>query len=238
MNTIHPQPRTIDWARYGLTLVITALIFISAFYLSNFLATRKISEVRAMQDKIAIDLLSSETQFSLLRTASCSEDGYSVLAPEIAQLGTRLASMENQFGPENNDVIGLKKYYSLLQIKDYMLTQELVKNCNFKPLVMVYFYSAECSECEKQGYVLTALREKYPLLRIYAFDAGLDLSAIQTLQTVLKAPAETPSLVVKNKVLPGFQPIEALETLLKKELELLQKEQEKRDSEGKLLIEE
>lgn len=224
--------RKIDWARYGVTLVITVLIFISAFYLSDILASKKMSEIRSMQDSIAIDLLSSETQFSLLRTATCSEDGYSILAPEIAQLGTRLASMESQLGVTNNDVIGLKKYYSLLQIKDYMLTQELVKNCNFKPLVMVYFYSPDCSECEKQGYVLTALREKYPLVRIYAFDAQLDLSAIKTLQTVLKAPSETPSLVVKGKVLAGFQTLESLETLLQKELQLLEKEQALREEEN------
>jgi hypothetical protein len=224
--------RKIDWARYGVTLVITVLIFISAFYLSDILASKKISEIRNMQDSIAIDLLSSETQFSLLRTATCSEDGYSILAPEIAQLGTRLASMESQLGATNNDVIGLKKYYSLLQIKDYMLTQELVKNCNFKPLVMVYFYSPDCAECEKQGYVLTALREKYPLVRIYAFDAQLDLSAIKTLQTVLKAPSETPSLVVKGKVLAGFQTLESLETLLQKELQLLEKEQALREEEN------
>jgi hypothetical protein len=224
--------RKIDWARYGVTLVITVLIFISAFYLSDILASKKMSEIRSMQDSIAIDLLSSETQFSLLRTATCSEDGYSILAPEIAQLGSRLASMESQLGATNNDVVGLKKYYSLLQIKDYMLTQELVKNCNFKPLVMVYFYSPDCSECEKQGYVLTALREKYPLVRIYAFDAQLDLSAIKTLQTVLKAPSETPSLVVKGKVLAGFQTLESLETLLQKELQLLEKEQALREEEN------
>lgn len=225
MNQIHT--RKIDWARYGLTLLITVLIFVSAFYLSDILASKKMQEIRSMQDKIAIDLLSSETQFALLRTATCSEDGYSVLAPEIAQLGTRLASMESQLGATNADVIGLKKYYSLLQIKDYMLTQELVKNCNFKPLVMVYFYSPNCTDCERQGYVLNELREKYPLVRIYAFDAELDLSAIKTLQTVLKAPAETPSLVIKNKVLRGFQSIESLETLLKKELEALVLEQKK-----------
>ena len=193
-------------------MIITVAIFGSVLYISQVATNKRMAEVRSIQDKIAIDLLSSETQFSLLSSAGCTQDGNSILAPEIGQLGDRLTFMEGQLGMDNPEVIGLKKYYSLLQIKDYMLMKELGEKCNFKPVTLVYFYSNEdCSDCTKQGFVLTALREKYPLLRVYAFDADLDLSAIKTLQTITNAPGTVPSMVIGGKVYTGFKSIEEIE---------------------------
>lgn len=206
------KQRTIQWARYIIALIITVAIFGSVLYISQVATNKRMSEVRSIQDKIAIDLLSSETQFNLLSSAGCTQDGNSILAPEIGQLGDRLTFMEGQLGIDNPEVIGLKKYYSLLQIKDYMLSKELGEKCNFKPVTLVYFYSNnDCSDCTKQGYVLTALREKYPLLRVYAFDSDLDLSAIKTLQTVTNVPATVPSMVIGGKVYTGFKSIEDIE---------------------------
>jgi hypothetical protein len=211
MQTNNKQ-RTIQWARYIIAMIITVAIFGSVLYISQVATNKRMAEVRSIQDKIAIDLLSSETQFSLLSSAGCTQDGNSILAPEIGQLGDRLTFMEGQLGMDNPEVIGLKKYYSLLQIKDYMLMKELGEKCNFKPVTLVYFYSNEdCSDCTKQGFVLTALREKYPLLRVYAFDADLDLSAIKTLQTITNAPGTVPSMVIGGKVYTGFKSIEEIE---------------------------
>ena len=225
------KQRTIQWARYIIALVITVAIFGSVLYISQIATNKRLTEVKSIQDKIAIDLLSSETQFSLLSSAGCTQDGNSILAPEIGQLGDRLTFMEGQLGVDNPDVIGLKKYYSLLQIKDYMLMKELGEKCNFKPVTLVYFYSNEdCSDCTKQGFVLTALREKYPLLRVYAFDADLDLSAIKTLQTVTNAPGTVPSMVISDKVYTGFKSMEDLETIpsIKKLADALKKESVKK----------
>ena len=214
MQTTNKQ-RTIQWARYIIALILTVAIFGSVLYISQVATNKRLSEVRSIQDKVAIDLLSSETQFSLLSSAGCTQDGNSILAPEIGQLGDRLTFMEGQLGMDNPEVIGLKKYYSLLQIKDYMLMKELGEKCNFKPVTLVYFYSNEnCSDCTKQGFVLTALREKYPLLRVYAFDADLDLSAIKTLQTITNAPGTVPSMVIGGKVYTGFKSIEEIEKVV------------------------
>lgn len=219
-TTAKQKQRKIDWARYVIAFIITGSIFGTALYVSQVATAKRINEMKSIQDKIAIDLLSSETQFSLLASgAACTEDGNSVLAPEIQQLGERLSYMENHLGSDNSDVIGLKKYYSLLQIKDYMLMKELAEKCNFKPITVVYFYSnQDCEECARQGYVLTALHEKYPTIRVYAFDANLDLSAIKTLQTVTKVPAELPSMIINGKAYTGFNTLEEIESKLPKAL--------------------
>lgn len=212
-----------EWFKYVVTFIITAGIFITIFFVTKIVNERKISEIRSIQDKISIDLLSSETQFALLKRSTCTQDGTSLLAPEIGKLGERLAFMEEELGTTNENVIGLKKYYSLLQIKDYLLGLELSQKCDFKPIYILYFYTNECTDCEKQGFALTALREKYPELRVYSFDADLDLSAIATLETIYKVSNEgLPALVVNEKLYEGFQSIETIEKLipeLKKSLE-------------------
>ncbi len=216
------QTRKIDWVRYLVSLIITLAIFGTVFYISNIANAKRSNEIRATQDKIAIDLLSSETQFSLLKSAGCTQDGNSILAPEIGKLGERLSYLESQLGADNQDVIGMKKYYSLLQIKDYLLGRELSQKCAFKPIYILYFYKKDCPDCESQGYALTALREKYPELRVYSFDADLDLSAIATLETIYKISSDLPELVINEKKYTGFQSIETIEKLipdLKKSLE-------------------
>lgn len=204
--------RKIDWARYIVAFIITAAIFGSVIYISNFTNAKKVEQLRTLQDSLAIDLLSSETQFALLNTAGCTSDGNSILAPEIGEMGDRLSFMEGQLGADNAQVIGLKKYYSLLQIKDYLLMTALSEKCHTKPVVIVYFYTnTDCADCTKQGYVLTALRDKYPDLRVYSFDANLDLSAIKTLETVTKVPGSVPSLVINGHVYAGFKSIDEIE---------------------------
>jgi hypothetical protein len=213
--------KKIDWFKYVATFLITSGLFFTIIYVTKVINEKRFSEIRSIQDKISVDLLSSETQFALLKSAGCTDDGNSILAPEIGKLGDRLSIMESSLGTDNSDVINLKRYYSLLQIKDYMLTKELASRCKVKPVTILYFYSNECTECTKQGYVLTELRAKYPRLRIYAFDSGLDLSAIKTLEALNAISDARPSLVIDQIAYPGFKSQDEIEKILAPELKKL-----------------
>ena len=60
MNTDHHK---IDWKKYILVFFITLGLFITASALSNYFGNKKIDQLKSIQDKIAIDILSSETQW-------------------------------------------------------------------------------------------------------------------------------------------------------------------------------
>jgi len=220
-NNLIKKRRTINWGRYILALIITASIFGSIFYVSNLADQKRLSEVKSVQDTLSIDLLSSETQFSLLSQAGCTQDGNTILAPEIGEMGDRLSYMEEQLGTNNADVLALKKYYSLLQIKDYLLVSALSQKCHTKPVTILYFYSNDCADCTNQGYVLTSLRAKYPDLRVYSFDTDLNLSAIDTLEKINVVSATRPSLVIDGITYSGYQSIDAIEKILKPQLKRL-----------------
>ncbi len=190
--------RSIDWKKYLLVFLITGAIFGTAVYLSQSASNRRIAEIRETEDAIAIDILSSETQYDLLAESSCSDDASGpVLSEELNSLADRLSYAENKLGTDNTEVTGLKRYYSILEIKDYLLTNKITEKCKTKPSIILYFYSnqGDCPECERLGYVLTYLRNEYPDLRVYSFDYNLDLSAVRTLRSMLRVENKLPATI-------------------------------------------
>ncbi|MBU0612185.1 hypothetical protein KKA39_03115 [Patescibacteria group bacterium] len=222
-----------DWKRYVIVFFITLSLFLTALYLSNYFNSRKVNQLKAIQDKISIDILSSETQFSLLSELSCKNVSDSILSGELGELANKLEWGQSNIG-RSEELSYLKKYYSLLEIKDYLLTKKIFSRCGKKSAFILYFYTTaeNCSECEKEGLVLTALRKKYPELRVYSFDYSIDLSAVRAMLNIYKIEdTKLPALVVDEEVLTGFYSMEELESRIKESFKLQEaKPEDKKDS--------
>lgn len=210
-----------EWKKYAYTFLITAAIFATAIFLSNYFSQKKINEIKNIESRIAVDILASETQFSLLSELSCREISSDFLSQELATLGDKLAFTEQNRGSDDEEVLNLKKYYSLLQIKDFLLMQKIKERCGYNSstggLSIMYFYSNiedSCEDCQKEGFVLTRLRQEYPELRVYSFDYNLDLSALQTLIGIYNISANPPVLLINDKVYYGFKSIEDIKEIL------------------------
>ena len=209
----------IDTKKYTFTFFVTTAIFATAFFASNFFSQKRIESVKFIQDSIAIDILASETQFDLLKEVSCQNVSESMLSPELNALGDKLSYTESQRGEKDETVVYLKKYYSLLQVKDYLLSKKLAEKCGSKKkqVFIIYFYSNKgtCIDCQKEGYVLTRLKEKYPELRVYSFDYDLSLSVIDSLKAIYRInPSPLPALIIEDTKYTGYKSIEELEALL------------------------
>ncbi|HAT68038.1 MAG: hypothetical protein A2481_03555 [Candidatus Yonathbacteria bacterium RIFOXYC2_FULL_47_9] len=207
----------IETRKYVLSFVITAMVFFGALLASNRFAERRLAEVKSIEDKISLDLLSSETQFALLKESSCKAiDHSTAFSEELNSLTQKLSYMEDNLGGENPEVLSLKKYYSLLQIKDSLLVKQVNEKCGVKPITIIYFYSnkGDCEDCKREGYVLTKLREEYPELRIYSFDYNLDLSAVKTLRSIYGVKNTLPALVIGDENYYGFKSTDDLEKII------------------------
>ena len=207
--------------KYILAFVITAAIFGTAFYIATRFDAQRIADIRATQEAISIDILSLETQFELLGNLDCQAiTDNPVLSDELNSLASRLSVAEQNLGANNAEVISLKKQYSLLEIKDYILMREISQKCaKLKPVYILYFYSnsGDCADCNKMGDVLTYLRETYPGLRVYSFDYHLDLSALRTLVALRKIDADKglPAFVVNNRApVYGFKTLQETQQLI------------------------
>lgn len=212
----------IDWKKYLIVFLITAGLFASASYISNYFGNQKINQLKSIQDKISIDILSSETQFSLLSELSCKNISDSVFSDQLGELGNKLEWSQQNLG-NTDEVSYLKKYYSLLQIKDYLLAKSIAARCGVKSAFILYFYTnaANCSLCDEQSQVLSTLRTEYPGLRVYSFDYSTDLSAVTSMLQIYKIKDTVlPALVVDDNVLTGFHDIKDLEARVKESFKL------------------
>jgi hypothetical protein len=205
--------------KYFFVFLITCGIFATAWYLSAYVNNKKINEIKDIQNKISIDILSSETQFSLLEELSCQDLDKSILSQEIAAIADKINYSEQNVSA-TSEIEMLKKQYTILQVKDFLLSKKIAERCGQKIATLFYFYGNKdaCTDCVKQSYVLDALREKYPPLRVYSFDYNLDLSTIKALTSIYKINDTLPALVIQGKTLSGFKTVEELEKLLPKEL--------------------
>lgn len=198
-----------------IALGVTVLLFGTVLYAVQYLNNARIAELGAIEEKIATDTLSLETQFDLLAEASCSaiSEG-TVLSTELNDLADRLSYTESRLGVTNEEVIKLKRQYTLLQIKDYLLMKRLSKECrNLKPVFVLYFYSnaGDCKDCAEAGYALSYLRSTYPRLRVYSFDYNLDLGALKTLNAVLDIKPPLPAYVINGKKINGLASLTDIE---------------------------
>lgn len=212
----------IDWKKYFIVFLITVCLFLTSSYISNYFGNKKIDQMKAIQDNIAISILSSETQFSLLSELSCKNVSGSLLSGELDELGRKLEWSETNIGA-TDEVNYLRKYYALLEIKDYLLAKKVADRCKVKSAFILFFYprTENCSDCEKQRIVLTDLREKYPELRVYAFDYSTDLSAVKAMLQIYKIKeTKIPALVIDDELLIGFHSFEELESRVKESFKL------------------
>ncbi len=205
-----------SFIKYVAVFIITLFVFVIASYLSDFFTNKKIQSIKTIQDNIFLDLLSSETQFSLLQEIPCNTDSGSIVSPEMNNLAQKVASSERSSSISEDEITSLKKYYSILEIKDYLLMKRISQRCSTKNEFMLYFYESDtCDECMKQEYVLDALRVKYPQLRVYLFDTKLDLSALRSMISIYKPEKDSTSwLVVNDKVYTGFKSVEDIEKII------------------------
>ena len=207
-----------NWQRYLLAFIITAAIFGTAFYIAQKLDAERVANIRSTEDSISIDILSSETQFELLGNLDCATIAQNpVLSDELNSLASQLSVAESNLGDANPEVIELKKQYSLLEIKDYILLQNITEKCHLKPVYVLYFYTnnGDCTQCSEVADVLTYLRGEYPSLRVYSFDYDLDLSALKTLISLYKIKDTLPAIIVNNRPpVYGPQTLESMEVLI------------------------
>lgn len=206
------------WKKYILAFLITAAIFGTAFYAAWRFNQVRIADIAATEQSISIDILSSEVQYEELGRLDCKTiEENDILSDELNSLSSRLSVAEQNLGSDNMQVILLKKQYSLLEIKDYLLLEQISEKCNLKPVFILYFYSnaGDCAQCSQAGDVLTYLRQTYPGLRVYSFDYNLDLSALKTLESLHGVSDQLPAYIINDRPpAHGFKSLEQLQALI------------------------
>lgn len=211
----------LNYSRYTLALIISLVIFMTGFLSSNMLTNKKLESLQNVEDDISLNILTSETEYDILKEATCDNfQNESGLTKEIGQMADNLSTLESN-NPNDERIIAAKKRYSLLLIKDYLLSKRIAENCKTKPTFVIYFYGNAdvCPECVKTGYALSSLRSDYEKLRVYAFDYNLDLPIIKTLGSLYGVKEnKLPAIIINNKMYVGLNTKNQIDELLPKEV--------------------
>ncbi len=207
--------RKFQTSKYVAAFAITTLIFIIGMIVGNYISEKKLSTIEEMQQDLAKRTISSELQYELVAEHPCQSINSTQLGKELFDIGSKLDFMESKLGKKNKEVITLKGYYSLLEIRHWLLLKKARQECGVNYDLILYFYSnqGDCDECEQQGFVLSTLHQKYPTINIYSFDINIDdaaLNGIKEIYGVTKAP----SMVVNNQTFYGFKDKEYIEGYL------------------------
>jgi hypothetical protein len=193
------------------TLLATFAIFGIALYSSNYINEKRAQELQDSEDKIAVDILSLETKYELINSSTCASYDNASLRSELSGLSERLSFLEKQVGNNDPEIYKLRRYYALLQIKDYLLNKHVNTECKKNDVLILYFYAKDgCEQCTKQKLLLDAIENRYDNVKVYSFDYFLDLSAVQTLISLHNIPANPPVLDINGKIYGPFDTYEDL----------------------------
>ena len=206
----------IQKSKYLTVFALTTLIFLLGLLFGNFVSNTKLKQLNNIQEDVKVDSMAIELQFQLLAEDPCSAINATPLTDELYDLSSKLEFMENSLGKTNKNVLRLKEYYSLLELRHWLLLKKTKKECNENTILILYFYSnmQDCRKCEEQGYVLTYIRKKFPNVRLYAFDINLGNVALDTVKKIYINKKGLPVIVINDNAYYGFMDRDAIEKII------------------------
>jgi hypothetical protein len=209
--------RKIEWKRFAFVLVITIAVFVTGLFFGNTITQMKFDTISNTEQSLRLELLGLDLQSSLYEQNPCEILNDTDLSKNLDEFGNKVSYLENIHGTNDIDVLNSKTYYSLLQIRHFMLKTKAMKECNVSNDFILFFYSNEkyCEkDCKEQGYVITNIREHRNTTSAYSFDINIKNPALDTLKSQYNVGNIAPVVVINGKTYYGFQTKEFIENKL------------------------
>ncbi|MCX8179093.1 MAG: hypothetical protein N3D75_04685 [Candidatus Aenigmarchaeota archaeon] len=188
-----------------LSLVLYSIGIITGIYIQK--QSQNSVEVRLEQIQRSIE----NTQLEYLYISSLGDkiscDSLKILVDEttknVWKIGDELVKLENE--NMNQKFVELKKEYSLLSIRAWILNNYFKGKCNSDDKIILYFYSIPCDQCILQGKILDDLRENElkDRLKIFVLDINVDEPMVDLVKKTYNI-SSTPSIIAENKTFYGF----------------------------------
>jgi len=207
---------SIDWSKFFLVLILTVAVFVIGVFFGNYITEIKYDTIFNTEQSLRLELLGLDTQYSLIESDPCKVFNDTSLSESLDEMGNKVTYLENTLGTSSEEVINLKKYYFLLEIRHYLLKQRAVKECDVQHDFILYFYSNKgyCKDCKQEGFVISNIRENFDNLSSYSFDIDAENPALDTLKSINDVGNVAPVVVVNGETYAGFKSKEFIENKL------------------------
>lgn len=197
---------------YTKAFLISAGIFVVGIFIGmnveKFVTSDFASRTRYVEESVQEIELEMLYFQSLDETYSCN-----FLGEIVRRTNNNLDELSEQLSrySETNvlfsgaDVENLKKRYTSLLIKDWILQERIKEICGDKTVTMLYFYDRKgCDDCLIQGNILSILKNSFrEKVMIFPLDRKVDLSMIEILMNRFNVTS-VPSLVIEEKTYSGI----------------------------------
>ncbi len=211
------QRREINIGKYITVFAITTLVFLLGIITGNYFSSQKLEQIDQIGQDLKTDTSAMELQYELIADNPCEHINSTPLADELYEMASKLDYMENNMGEDDRNVIELKEYYSILEIRHWLFMKKTNKECNQTSAPILFFYTNEddCKSCKEQGFILTWIRRNYDDVYIYSFDYTIQNAAVETLKKLYDIKG-TPSIVIDKETYNMFLSKKELEDILQK----------------------
>lgn len=206
------EKRTISKNKFIFVFVITTFIFIIGILIGTFFTNKIAESAQAQQDALKKQMLSLELKNDILKQKNICDVSWSDIWEEKVELGKEMSRLEIRMGKNDPFVINQKEYYSLVQLRTWLVLKDLKERCNKDQILILYFYTNKEDDtkgdylaCEDQGYVLDKVYEWNPeKLGIFVFDVNIDNPALNTLKEAYNI-TKAPTLIINDVPYEGFR---------------------------------
>ncbi len=217
-NNPNLEPRKIDWARIALAVFISCFIFTFGILAGYFGRDVLEGSIIGIQEHTKNELLSIETITLLDDNYPCSNSILETTSEKLNELGDLITLLEKRKGFNDEEVLELKKLYSLIEIRHMLLLTHREKECKQNYNIFLFFYSNEktCkSEVDKLAFILSYLRKNEESIKVYSFDIWLDSDLIKILKEENKISGCSGIVLNGKKVTKDIYQADQLKELLK-----------------------
>ncbi|MEM5801178.1 MAG: hypothetical protein QW350_02260 [Candidatus Aenigmatarchaeota archaeon] len=194
---------------YIFAAILSFVLYIFGIYTGIILQKNTENSIERKLDEIEKSIENTQLEYlyinSLGDKISC--DALKTMVDETNKnlwiIGQELVKLESD--SNNNRFMDLKAQYSLLSVRAWILNNYLKSKCKDDNIILLYFYSIPCKDCEKQGKILDDIRENelQDKIKIFVLDAGLNLPIINTLKNNYNVTT-TPFIIFENKTFVGL----------------------------------
>lgn len=198
-----------DWSSAIMAFFVTVSIFLIGFLVSEEYNAYKVSSIKDDYRGLFEDMESLQLEEMYLEqknSSSCSLREYQLeqLSGRLNDVMKRLVAYQNarEFSSE---FFNLKRDYTLLQLRAWILTRSIQKECDLDVISVLYFFDlTTCPSCEEQGYVLDFYRREVGhKLMVFSVDRELSLPIMGMITTDYNV-SSAPVLIINGKKHDGL----------------------------------
>lgn len=200
-----------------MSIVLYGMGVISGLYASKIIKQQTDTEINQLKDSITkfnSNLENIQIQQNFFNLLSDKENcGFSKVAmdylyEELSYFWNKLPYRIEEYEKKQvgNDFSSLKRDYSFLALKAYVMATQDYNYCNGEKIPILYFYSDNCQDCILQGEYLDKLKIDMSSgnkeVIAFAIDAGLNESSVELLMRYYNI-TKTPAIIINDNVLYG-----------------------------------